>query len=389
MSLDISTMSVMVSAASILQSITLIFFFFLAKQYQGIGIYSIGTVLSAIGFLIFPIRPLFINQETILLNLRFLGNLLIVSSQILYTIGIIKFLNQKINSFFFIGLASFFLITEVYFVYFKNNFIARNMIAILTVAICSILAIYYLLKFRHESLLISSNFISIQFLLNLIFLLFRAIMLPVSNTKALLESNLVNIIMFGSVFVLDYLRNSGFIMMVTQRLFHDIHRLATLDFLTNALNRRAMQPYLDHAIAQFNRGQIPFSLIMLDVDHFKLINDTYGHDRGDLVLQHLTKILKENLRCHDLISRWGGEEFLILLPQTDLQEAFLVANQLRMKIEDNPADKGLIYYTISLGVGTFNQQYNGVLDSLLIGIDQALYQAKQNGRNQVVKASNC
>ena len=93
MSLDISTMSVMVSAASILQSITLIFFFFLAKQYQGIGIYSIGTVLSAIGFLIFPIRPLFINQETILLNLRFLGNLLIVSSQILYTIGIIKFFN--------------------------------------------------------------------------------------------------------------------------------------------------------------------------------------------------------------------------------------------------------------------------------------------------------
>ncbi|CAD5944151.1 Putative Diguanylate cyclase [Planktothrix tepida] len=99
MSLDISTMSVMVSAASILQSITLIFFFFLAKQYQGIGIYAIGTVLSAIGFLIFPIRPLFINQETILLNLRFLGNSLIVFSQILYTIGIIKFLNQKINSF--------------------------------------------------------------------------------------------------------------------------------------------------------------------------------------------------------------------------------------------------------------------------------------------------
>ncbi len=147
MSLDISTMSVMVSAASILQSITLIFFFFLAKQYQGIGIYAIGTALSAIGFLIFPIRPLFINQETILLNLRLLGNSLLVSSQILYTIGIIKFLNQKSNSLFFITLASFFLIIEFYFVYLKDDFTARNMNAIFTVAICSISAIYYLLKY--------------------------------------------------------------------------------------------------------------------------------------------------------------------------------------------------------------------------------------------------
>ncbi len=105
--------------------------------------------------------------------------------------------------------------------------------------------------------------------------------------------------------------------------------------------------YLDHAITQFNRSKIPFSVIMLDVDRFKFINDTYGHDRGDLVLQHLTKILKENLRSHDILSRWGGEEFLILLPNTELQEACRMANQLRTQVEVNPAVNGLIYYTIS------------------------------------------
>jgi diguanylate cyclase (GGDEF)-like protein len=127
---------------------------------------------------------------------------------------------------------------------------------------------------------------------------------------------------------------------------------------------------------------------MLDVDRFKLINDTYGHDRGDLVLQHLTTILKQNLRSEDILSRWGGEEFLILLPNTDIQKSFLIANRLRTTVEENPADNGLIYYTISLGVGTFNQEYTGELDSLLIAIDQALYQAKENGRNQVVIAKN-
>ncbi|VXD18384.1 putative Diguanylate cyclase [Planktothrix serta PCC 8927] len=388
MRLDISTMSVMVSAASILQSITLIFFFFLTRKYQGIGIYTIGTLLSALGFLLFPIRPL-LSNPLIALNLRFLGNLLITYAQILYTVGIIKFLNKKPPSFFFIALASVCLVIQVYFVYIKNDFIIRNMGIIFTSIISYCWAIYFLIKFREKSLYASSVFICISFIFNIIFLLFRAIMLPLTNTKALLESNSVNITTIWSIFLFDYLRNTGFIMMITQRLYHDVNQLATLDFLTNTFNRRAMQQYLEHEIARFNRSQIPFSLIMLDVDYFKLINDTYGHDRGDLVLKHLTTILKENLRSQDLLSRWGGEEFLILLPQTNLQEAFLLANRLRTTVEENPANEGLIYYTISLGVGTFTQEYNGALTPLLIAIDQALYQAKQNGRNQVIKASNC
>lgn len=249
-------------------------------------------------------------------------------------------------------------------------------------------AIYFLIKFRKIYLYASSIFICISFIFNIIFLLFRAIMIPLTNTKALLDPNLVNLTTFGSMFLFDYLRNAGFIMMICQRLYHEIHQLATLDFLTNTFNRRAMQQCLEQEIAKFNQSKTPFSLIMLDVDRFKLINDTYGHDRGDLVLQHLTTILKQNLRSEDILSRWGGEEFLILLPNTDIQESFLMANKLRTTVEENPANNRLIYYTISLGVGTFNQEYTGELDPLLIAIDQALYQAKENGRNQVVIAKN-
>lgn len=387
MDLDISTMSLMVSVSLILQSITLIFFFFLANKYPGVGVYAVGTLLSAIGFLIFPLRP-FISNQLIALNLRFLGNLLITYAQILYTIGIIKFLNKKPNSFFFIALASACLVIQVYFVYIKNDFIIRNMGVIFTSVTAYFVAIYYLIKFRQRYLYSSSIFISISFIFNIIFLVFRAIMLPLTNTKAFMDSNVVNLTTIGSIFLFDYLRNAGFIMMICQTLYHDIHQLATLDFLTNTLNRRAMQQCLDQEIAKFHRSKTIFSLIMLDVDRFKLINDTYGHDQGDVVLQHLTTILKQNLRSKDILSRWGGEEFLILLPDTDIQESFLMANKLRTTVEENPANNRLIYYTISLGVGTFNQEYTGELDSLLIAIDQALYQAKQNGRNQVIIAKN-
>lgn len=384
MALDIPTMSLMLSVSSILQSITLIFFFFLANKYPGVGIYAVGTLLSAIGFLTITIGP-FVSDELIKFNLKFLGNLLTIYAQILYTIGIIQFLNKKVNSFFFIALTSASFVIQFYFVYIKNDFIARNMGMIFICITAYFVAIYYLIRFREKHLHVSSMFICTSFVFSIIFVFFRAIMLPLTNTKTVLDSNVVNLVTIGSAFLFDYLRNAGFIMMICQRLYHDIHQLATLDFLTNTLNRRAMQHCLDQEIAKFNRSKTTFSLIMLDVDRFKLINDTYGHDRGDLVLQHLTTLLKQNLRSEDILSRWGGEEFLILLPNTDIQESFLMANQLRTTVEENPANNR-IYYTISSGVGTFNQDYIGELDSLLIAIDQALYQAKENGRNQVVIA---
>lgn len=386
MGLDIPTMSLMLSVSSILQSITLIFFFFLANKYPGVGIYAVGTLLSAIGFLTIPIG-LFVSDELIKFNLKFFGNLLIIYAQILYTIGIIQFLNKKVNSFFFIALTSASFVIQFYFVYIKNDFITRNMGMIFICITAYFVAIYYLIRFREKHLHVSSMFICTSFIFSITFVFFRAIMLPLTNTKTLLDSNLANLTTIGSAFLFDYLRNAGFIMMICQRLYHDIHQLATVDFLTNTLNRRAMQQCLEQETAKFNRSKTPFSLIMLDVDRFKSINDTYGHDQGDVVLQHLTTLLKQNLRSEDILSRWGGEEFLILLPNTDIQESFLMANQLRTTVEENPANNR-IYYTISSGVGTFNQDYTGELDSLLIAIDQALYQAKQNGRNQVVIAKN-
>jgi diguanylate cyclase (GGDEF)-like protein len=188
----------------------------------------------------------------------------------------------------------------------------------------------------------------------------------------------------SSLFLFDYLRNSGFMMMVSQRLYHDLQQLATTDFLTTALNRRAMEQYLQYEIERFERSKISFSLILLDVDRFKSINDNYGHANGDIVLQHLVNTLNKYVRSQDLVSRWGGEEFLILLPNTDIESAAIIAERIRINVAESRAANGLISYTISLGVASFNESNHQSLKLLLVDIDKALYQAKNNGRNQVV-----
>ncbi|BAY02344.1 GGDEF domain-containing protein [Anabaena sp. PCC 7938] len=386
MTIDISTMSLMVSVASILQSITLIFLVFLANQYRGISIYAIGTILSALGFLIFPMR-LLLSDKLLLLNLRFFGNLFITCAQIMYTIGIGKFIGKKINYLFLIALSSAFCVTQFYFIYIKDDYLLRNSSIILPAIISNLLAIYYLMSNQDKSLFSSSVFTSIIFLFYVICLMLRIVMIPLTQTTSLMQSNSINIITLWAIFLFDYLRNSGFIMMVNQRMYQDLHTLATTDSLTKALNRRAIENYLQHEVTRFKRSEIPFSLILIDVDKFKLINDNYGHTFGDVVLQHLVNILKKSLRSQDLVSRWGGEEFLILLPNTNIETASLIANRLRIIVEENPAAEGMIYYTISLGVATFAETYTNSLSSFFIALDQALYQAKNNGRNQVVIAA--
>jgi diguanylate cyclase (GGDEF)-like protein len=116
----------------------------------------------------------------------------------------------------------------------------------------------------------------------------------------------------------------------------------------------------------------------------QIFNDNYGHNCGDIVLKNLVNTLKQSLRSQDVVSRWGGEEFLILLPNTYLESAFLIAERLRITVAENSAGKEKMYYTISLGVATFENAYINSLTSFFIALDQALYQAKANGRNQVV-----
>jgi len=160
----------------------------------------------------------------------------------------------------------------------------------------------------------------------------------------------------------------------------------TIDHLTGAYNRRAFERGLESAISKVIRDKEPLSLLMIDIDHFKTINDTYGHPRGDMILQGVALSMQKTLRKHELLYRYGGEEFSVILSDQTANEATIVAERLRINIAEyykNPIEESLVIpVTISVGVANYTKNYS--LATFLTCSDKALYQAKESGRNRVV-----
>lgn len=168
-----------------------------------------------------------------------------------------------------------------------------------------------------------------------------------------------------------------------RRLNRKLRYYANHDRLTRTYNRRAFFSFLKNDIMRQRRNSKPISLLMFDIDHFKSFNDNYGHLTGDYVLKKLVNVLKEHLREIDLMSRFGGEEFLILLPDTALVEANIVANKL-VKLADEHSflyEGNRLHVTISIGVAEYKPGESR--DALVMRVDSALYQAKRDGRNCV------
>ena len=156
---------------------------------------------------------------------------------------------------------------------------------------------------------------------------------------------------------------------------------ARTDPLTELPNRRAFRDELERRIAQWHRKQTVFSLMMLDVDHFKTLNDHYGHPAGDQVLRAMAEALKGTMRQMDLVARVGGEEFAVILPETGLDEAALAAERVRTAVESHAfcCEQRNLHVTVSLGVAVVEEQDNAV--SLIKRADEALYASKRAGRN--------
>jgi two-component system, cell cycle response regulator len=167
--------------------------------------------------------------------------------------------------------------------------------------------------------------------------------------------------------------------------YHDeIYRLTTVDGLTQIFNRRYFEETLEREISRCNRYSRELSLVMIDIDHFKLINDNHGHLAGDHVLKHVASTIKTKIRREDIFARYGGEEFGLLLPEVDAKGATLMAEKARKLIEKQKFefDKQDIPVTISLGVATLGTGQRDAAD-LVRAADAKLYEAKTSGRNKV------
>ncbi|HLF53790.1 MAG TPA: GGDEF domain-containing protein [Candidatus Nanoarchaeia archaeon] len=198
-------------------------------------------------------------------------------------------------------------------------------------------------------------------------------------TIALTETLILLGSILSSLFAIGYLIN----------IYYYTIRTSLLDELTGIYNRRALYRILDHEIKRAERFRHPLTIVMLDIDFFKIFNDKNGHIAGDMLLKRLSRILTKKIRDVDTLARYGGEEFLIILPETPHDSAVRIAERIRKTVEQTYFEgqetqpKGKV--TLSMGLVTYHGEYKE-RTHLIHSADELLYKAKEQGRNQLIKA---
>jgi diguanylate cyclase (GGDEF)-like protein len=189
--------------------------------------------------------------------------------------------------------------------------------------------------------------------------------------------------------VLRSLASEATLALENVELHFQVQRQASTDELTRLANHRQFQELLTRELDEARRYRHPVALIMVDIDDFKTINDTYGHPQGDVVLRDVGRILRQNSREVDVAARYGGEEMALILPHTDLEGAYAIAERVRGAVEGlrTPRldERGELQITISAGVAA---TVDATKDTLIAEADAALYAAKRQGKNQTVKAGS-
>jgi diguanylate cyclase (GGDEF)-like protein len=203
------------------------------------------------------------------------------------------------------------------------------------------------------------------------------------HQRHLLYQDIIYLIMTG---ILEWIIFTviAFFQIKTARVIIELGNFALTDPLTGIYNRRYLELYMEKIIPLSQEQEQTMTLIMFDIDHFKKINDTYGHHAGDMVLQKIVRVIKGVIRHSDVFVRIGGEEFIILLPNCSLEHGIKFAERIRKTVENTKfIYKGIrIFVTISIGVTEYTEGQD--LEKFLEKADQALYQAKEMGRNKVV-----
>ena len=175
---------------------------------------------------------------------------------------------------------------------------------------------------------------------------------------------------------------------IVKDLSDKFEKQAQQDTLTRLPNRRGIQQFIEFESARARRQKKPLTLILCDIDRFKRVNDQYGHDGGDVVLKHVSDLFKASIREQDGVARWGGEEFLFVLPDTEESNAVVLAEKVRETLATSPVELQQEKVVITASFGVAQIDFEQGLDKALTLADKALYKAKEKGRNKVLSASS-
>ena len=354
------------------------------SQFRGIRQTAYAFFMSGLAFLLIGLRNYIPDFLSIILP-----NTLLILSMASIHLGFIYFyqldtrLMRKFHGVMLLAMAS----SAAYFTYVHNSVNAR-IIAISFIIGFQCFYIMRTLFMAHNK----ANFtIGISYLAFGIFFIMRGVLtFTQDNIDDFMTSGLLHSVSIIVYELLVAVTSFGVVWIVSYKVQRALIEQASHDPLTKVLNRRALEKIINVEHSRSLRSNVPMSVIMLDIDHFKRINDVFGHGRGDEVLVEVASILTENTRKYDSVARFGGEEFIILLPDTTLDRASVIAENLRIKIAENDfnfkAEKA-IQITASFGATECDLQRDRWL-KILERADHGLYKAKAAGRNQVVVCSS-
>jgi len=347
----------------------------------GLPLWVTGNLSLISGFVLLVLRshlPMFLSI--------ILANALVISGYYLIFLGIRMYMGKKIPSHKpFIVFMFFYLLYEGYFTYYSFSLIHRASISGLSAGIICFLISWEISKRLTTRSIPYMVFGGIFFLHGLFHCLRSFLLFYTPRDVPFFQGGGLAKLLFLEILVFIFAMTLGYIFLISARLVERLKHQAEIDHLTELFNTRALSKLAEKALATARRNSTILSVLILDIDHFKGINDNYGHAAGDRVLHNFASMLSEGIRPSDVVGRIGGEEFLILLPETVKEEALKVAERLRSTVEEmNFRHEGYsIYFTISIGI-TSTDGRNKSFDLIMREADTALYQAKREGRNRVV-----
>ena len=341
------------------------------RQYRGVSAALIANLCVAVGLML----RLFMDRLPDFFT-TILSNILLLTGSGLFYIALSQFTGFSYSKSLVIGVIAVALSFLVYFTYWDDDLGMRMITFSLGSLAMVFILIYQLWRTQKTSLRFSASLMLVSFIIHGIFLMVRTISLvldPPQNTFSITPGQSATYLLS---FAISFFWSTGFILMVSQRLRNDLMEVATIDVLTRIPNRRATQGFLEKELSRAQRNQSEFSVLLIDIDNFKQVNDRWGHSVGDHALVKAAGIFQSMIRKQDWVGRWGGEEFLMIVPGSPYCDAEPLAERVRSEIAKSEfSNSGTSFgITVSIGVACANQTSS--VDEILKKADDALYRAK-------------
>ena len=349
------------------------------KQYKGVEAALLANLCVAVGLMLRLFAVLLPDFLTSILS-----NILLLAGLALFYIALSQFTGFNYSRLLVIGVITSVLVFLSYFTYWDDDIRNRMISFSLGSVAMAFILIHQLWRIQKTSLRFSARLMLISFLIHGLFLILRTISILLAPPQEAFNLTPAQSATYLLSFAISFFWTMGFVLMVSHRLRNDLMEIATIDVLTRIPNRRATQAFLEKELSRAQRHQGEFSILLVDIDNFKQVNDRRGHAVGDEVLARTASLFQSMIRKQDLVGRWGGEEFLFIVPGPC--ETEVLAERIRSEIAraEYNQENATFHITVSIGIACAGS--TSLADEILKKADDALYHAKAT-KNTVRVAS--